>query len=84
MDAALCTLTASIWLACQIDDFSIGKMFTENKKKFIVKAFGQNPSLTKVKQEFLREYKIEKERRTAKYKLYQFFRVNKEFEKRGL
>ena len=50
-------------------------MFTEDQKKFIVKAFGRNPSPTKVKQEFLREYKIEKGRPTAKYELYQFSRV---------
>ena len=58
-------------------------MFTEEQKKFIFKAFGRNPSPTKVKQEFLREYKIEKGRPTAKYKFYQFCRVNKKFEKRG-
>ena len=58
-------------------------MFREDQKKFIVKAFGWNPSPTKVKQKFLREYKIEKSRPTAKYKLYQFSRVNKEFEKHG-
>lgn len=58
------------------------KMFTEDQKKFIVKAFGRNPSPTEVKQEFLREYKIEKGRPTAKHKLYQFSRVNDEFEKR--
>ena len=58
-------------------------MFTEHQKKFIVNAFRRNPLPAKVKQKFLREYKIEKGRPTAKYKLYQFSRVNKEFEKRG-
>ena len=65
-------------------------MFTEDQKKFIVKTFGWNPSHTKVKQEFLREYKKgrkrwkgEKGRPTVKYRLCQFSRVNKEFEKRG-
>ena len=59
------------------------KMFTEDQKKFIVKAFGRNSSPSKVKQEFFREYKIERGRPTVKYWLYQFSRVNKELEKRG-
>lgn len=58
-------------------------MFTEDQKKFIVKAFGRNPSPTKVKKEFLREFQIAKGRASTDYKLYQFSRVNKEFEKRG-
>lgn len=58
-------------------------MFTDEQKKFIVKAFGRNTSPTKVRQEFLREYTIGKGRSTAKYKLYHFCRVNKEFEKHG-
>ena len=58
-------------------------MFTEDQKKFIVKAFGRNPTPTKVKQEFLREYKNETGCPAIKYKLYQFSRVNKEFEKWG-
>ena len=58
-------------------------MFTEDQKKFIVTAFGRNPSPTKVKQEFLREYKIDKSRTAVIYKFYQFSRANKEFKKRG-
>ena len=58
-------------------------MFTDDQKKFIIRAFGRNTSPTKVRQEFLREYKIEKGRSTAKYKLYHFIRVNKAFENHG-
>ena len=57
-------------------------MFTD-EQKFIVKAFGRNTSPTKVRQEFLRGYTIGEGRSTAKYKLYHFCRVNKEFEKHG-
>ena len=69
MDTALCTL--SLVLACEIDDFSIGK-FEDVHRRPEVYSKG-----------LWAEYKIKNVRPTAKYKLYQFSRVNKEFEKRG-
>ena len=35
------------------------KMFTNDQKKFIVKAFGRNPSPTKVRRDFPLHFKIE-------------------------
>ena len=58
-------------------------MFTEEEKRFIVKSFGQNPSPTKVRQDFLRHYNVQKGRKRDEYKPYHFARVNKEFEKTG-
>ena len=59
------------------------KTFTAAEKKFIVKAFGRNPSPTKVRHDFLKQYGIVKGQPMAKYKLHQFIRVNQEFEIRG-
>ena len=56
-------------------------MFTKEEKRFIVKSFGRNPSPTKVRQDFLRHYNVQKGRKRDEYKPYHFARVNKEFEK---
>ena len=58
-------------------------MFTEDQKKFIVRAFGRNTSPTKVRQEFLKHFNIKKSRHTARYKLYQFTKLNQHFETYG-
>ena len=58
-------------------------MLTEDQKKFIVRAFGRNTSPTKVRQEFLKHFNIKKGRPTARYKLYQFTRLNQHFETYG-
>ena len=56
-------------------------IFTKEEKRFIVKSFGRNPSPTKVRQDFLRHYNVQKGRKRDEYKPYHFARVNKEFEK---
>ena len=58
-------------------------MFTEDQKKFIVRAFGRNTSPTKVRQEFLKHFNVKKGRPTSRYKLYQFTRLNQHFETYG-
>ena len=58
-------------------------MFTAAEKNFNVKAFRRNPSPSKVRHDFLKQYGITKGGPMAKYKLYQFIRVNQEFEMRG-
>ena len=62
-------------------------MFTEDQKKFIVKAFGRNPCPPRwSKNSSANTKRVEKGEKgylTVKYSLYQFYRVNKEFEKRG-
>lgn len=57
--------------------------FNEEMKKFIVKAFGRNNSPTKVRLEFLHHYEIENGRKRSEFKLYDFIRVNQQFEKAG-
>ena len=57
--------------------------FNEEMKKFIVKAFGKNNSPTKVRLEFLHHYEIKNGRKRSEFKLYDFIRVNKQFEKSG-
>ena len=59
------------------------KVFTAAEKNFIVKTFGRNPSPTKVRHYFLKQYGVKIGSPMAKYKLKQFIRVNLEFEKRG-
>ena len=58
-------------------------MFTEEEKRFIVKSFGRNPSPTKVRQDFLHHYNVQKGRKRDEYRPYHFARVNKELEKTG-
>ena len=48
-----------------------------------MRAFGRNPSPTKVRHDFLRHFNIMKGRKRTHYKLHQFTRVNQEFERRG-
>ena len=58
------------------------KMFSEEEKKFIVKAFGRNSSSAAVRREFLKHNNI-KGRASTKYKLMMFIRVNDHFDKYG-
>ena len=58
-------------------------MFNEDQKKFIARAFGRNTSPTKVRQEFLKHFNVKKGQPTARYKLYQFTRLNQHFETYG-
>lgn len=57
-------------------------MFTDDQKKFIVKAFGRNPSPTKVRRDFLLHFKI-KGRAKLKYTRRDFININEKFEKHG-
>ena len=56
--------------------------FTEEQKKFIVKAFGKSPSTSIVRREFIRQCKITG-RQASKLFPHHFSRVNASFEKNG-
>ena len=56
--------------------------FTEEQKKFIVKAFEKSPSSSIVRREFNRHYKISG-RQASKLCLLHFFMVNANFDKNG-
>ena len=60
---------------------SLLKIFAEDKKKWIVQAYGRNISPTKVQSDFFQHYQIPKGRIRVQYKLTQFLRVNQRFEK---
>ena len=55
--------------------------FNEEMKKFIVKAFGRNNSPIKDRLEFFHHYEIENRSKRSEFKLYDFIRVNQQFEK---
>ena len=57
--------------------------FNEEMKKFTVKAVKRNNSPTIVRIEFLHHYEIENGRKYSEFKLYDFIRVNQQFEKSG-